>query len=56
MDKLLEEYAGMVYAIAAKYSNKSVFQHWFKAGCRIPSQKDLMPQREHVEDDSNATL
>ena len=26
-----------MYRIAAKCSNKSVFQHWFKEGCRIIS-------------------
>ena len=25
------------YHTAAKYSNKSVFQHWFKEGCRLAS-------------------
>ena len=24
------------YRMTGKYSNKSVFQHWFKEGCRIP--------------------
>ena len=29
--------ASPTYRIAAKYLNKSVFQHWFKKGCRITS-------------------
>ena len=44
------------YRIAAKYSNKRVFQHWCKEGCRTTSWKDLMPQRAHDEGASNATF
>ena len=44
------------YRIAAMYSNKDVFQHWFKKRCRITSWKDLMPQCAHHQGASNATF
>ena len=49
-------YVYMVYRIAAKYSNESVFQHCFKEVCRITSWKDMMPQRAHDQGASNATF
>ena len=33
----LSQFGVVTYRIAAKYSNKTVFQHWFKEGCRIVS-------------------
>ena len=45
-----------VYRIAAKYSNKRVFHHWFHEGCRITLWKGLMPQRAHDQGAFNATL
>ena len=45
-----------MYRIAAKYSNKSVFQHWFKERCRMISWKYLMPQHAHDQGASNATF
>ena len=36
LERLLSDRAtNIMYRIAAKYSNNSVFQHWFKQGCRI---------------------
>ena len=29
----------LAYRIAAKYSNKHVFQHWFEEGCRTGREK-----------------
>ena len=46
----------VLYCIAAKYSNKSVFQHWFKEGCRKRLWKDVMPQRAHDQGGSIATF
>ena len=44
------------YRIAAKYSNRSMFQHWLKEGRSITSWKCLMPRRAQAEGASNATL
>ena len=44
------------YRIAAKYSNKSVFQHLIKEECIIILWKYLIPQRAHHQGASNATF